>query len=123
MGINSGAALGIKSVGTLDIHSTAQLGIGATALLNIDGSLVNVGNGTASATSGLATTTIASSIAPQLVQKATGTKPNVSITERAKVVLPPDIPGSRPAQVAITERALPAMTSTMGSGDNLNVDK
>tara|TARA_R110001632_G_scaffold214568_2_gene341302 strand:- start:3565 stop:5130 length:1566 start_codon:yes stop_codon:yes gene_type:complete len=123
MGINSGAALGIKSIGTLDIHSTAQLGIGATALLNIDGLLVNIGNLTSVATGALATTSIAASIAPQIIQKATGTIPNVSITERAKVVLPPDIPGSRPAQVAITERALPAMTSTMGSGDNLNVDK
>lgn len=95
LGINAGAALGIKSVGTLDIASGAQVGIGAGALVNIDGSLVNIGSGTASATSGLATGTVTTSLAPQLVQSGTASIPPLSITEVATVVNPGDIPASR----------------------------
>ena len=95
LGINAGAALGVKSVGTLDIASAAQVGIGAGALVNIDGSLVNIGSGTASATSGLATGTVTTSLAPQLVQSSTATIPPLSITEIATVVNPGDIPASR----------------------------
>lgn len=95
LGINAGAALGIKSVGTLDIASGAQVGIGAGALVNIDGTLVNIGSGTASATSGLATGTVTASLAPQLVQSGTASIPPLSITEVATVVNPGDIPASR----------------------------
>jgi hypothetical protein len=101
MGINSGAALGIKSIGTLDIHSTAQLGLGAGALVNLDGTLVNIGNGTASATGGVATGTVTSSLAPQIVQSALGAVPNISVTE-------------------LVERLKPIITGVMGSGDNLD---
>lgn len=95
LGINAGAALGIKSVGTLDIASGAQVGIGAGALVNIDGTLVNIGSGTASATSGLAAGTVTASLAPQLVQSGTASIPPLSITEVATVVNPGDIPASR----------------------------
>ena len=95
LGINAGAALGIKSVGTMDLASGAQLGVGAGGLVNIDGTLVNIGSGTASATSGLATGTVTASLAPQLVQSGTATIPPLSITEIATVVNPGDIPASR----------------------------
>ena len=95
LGINAGAALGIKSVGTMDLASGAQLGVGAGGLVNIDGTLVNIGSGTASATSGLATGTVTASLAPQLVQSGTATIPPLSITEVATVVNPGDIPASR----------------------------
>lgn len=95
LGINAGAALGIKSVGTMDLSSGAQLGIGAGGLVNVDGSLVNIGSGTASATSGLATGTVTASLAPQLVQSGTAIIPPLSITEIATVVNPGDIPASR----------------------------
>lgn len=95
LGINAGAALGIKSVGTLDIASGAQVGIGAGAPVNIDGSLVNIGSGTASATAGVATGTVTASLAPQLVQSGTASIPPLSITEVATVVNPGDIPASR----------------------------
>jgi len=118
LGINSGAALGIKSVGTLDIHSTAQLGIGAGALLNLDGTLVNVGNGTASATGGLATGSVTSSIAPQLVQKTLGAVPNISI-ELAKAVAPQEITNVvNPEMPVQTKRWWHPITSFMRSDDD-----
>jgi hypothetical protein len=95
LGINAGAALGIKSVGTMDLHATGQLGLGAGGLVNMDGSLVNIGNGTALATKGLAEGTVAASLAPQLTQSGTATIPPLSITEIATVVNPGDIPPSR----------------------------
>ena len=95
LGINAGAALGIKSVGTMDLASGAQLGVGAGGVVNIDGTFVNVGSGTASATSTLATGTVTASLAPQLVQSGTATIPPLSITEIATVVNPGDIPASR----------------------------
>ena len=95
LGINAGAALGIKSVGTMDLASGAQLGVGAGGLVNIDGTLVNIGSGTAGATSSLATGTVTASLAPQLVQSGTATIPPLSITEIATVVNPGDIPASR----------------------------
>ena len=95
LGINAGAALGIKSVGTMDLASGAQLGVGAGGLVNIDGTLVNIGSGTASATSTLSTGTVTASLAPQLVQSGTATIPPLSITEIATVVNPGDIPASR----------------------------
>ena len=121
MGINSGAALGIKSIGTLDIHSTAQLGLGAGALVNLDGTLVNIGNGTASATGGLATGTVTASITPQIVQSALGAIPNISVTELAAVVKPPEITNSLfPKLKRLVERLKPIITGVMGSGDNLD---
>jgi len=121
MGINSGAALGIKSIGTLDIHSTAQLGLGAGALVNLDGLLVNIGNGTASATGGLATGTVTTSLAPQIVQSALGAVPNISVTELAAVVKPPEITNSLfPKLKRLIERLKPIITGVMGSGDNLD---
>ena len=95
LGINAGAALGIKSVGTMDLHATGQLGLGAGGLVNMDGSLVLIGNGTSGATAGLATGTITSAKAAQLVQSGTATIPPLSITEIATVVNPGDIPPSR----------------------------
>ena len=95
LGINAGAALGLKSVGTMDLSSGAQLGIGAGGLVNVDGTLVNIGSGTASATAGVATSTVTASLAPQLVQSGTATIPPLSITEIATVVNPGDIPPSR----------------------------
>ena len=119
MGINSGAALGIKSVGTMDLHATGQLGIGAGGLVNMDGTLVNVGNGTASATGGLAATSITASIAPQLIQKATGAIPNVSIAEIAKVVKPQEITNVvTPEMPAVTKRWWHGITSIMRSDDD-----
>jgi len=95
LGINAGAALGLKSVGTMDLSAGAQLGIGAGGLVNVDGTLVNIGSGTASATAGVATGTVTASLAPQLVQSGTATIPPLSITEIATVVNPGDIPPSR----------------------------
>lgn len=95
LGINAGAALGIKSVGTMDLSAGAQLGIGAGGLVNVDGTLVNIGSGTASATAGVATGTVTASLAPQLVQSGTASIPPLSITEVATVVNPGDIPASR----------------------------
>jgi hypothetical protein len=121
MGINSGAALGIKSVGTLDIHASAQLGLGAGALVNLDGALVNIGNGTASATGGLATGTVTASITPQIVQSALGAIPNISVTELAAVVKPPEITNSLFPKISrLIERLKPIITGIMGSGDNLD---
>ncbi len=121
MGINAGGAMGIKSIGTLDIHSTAQLGIGATLLLNMDGSLVNIGNGTASATAGLATGSITSSIAPQLVQSTVGAVPNISVTEIASCVKPPSIEHPVvPLFTPLVKRVKAVFTSMFGSGDNLD---
>ena len=119
MGINSGAALGIKSVGTMDLHATGQLGIGAGGLVNMDGTLVNIGNGTASATGGLAATSITASIAPQLIQKATGAIPNVSIAEIAKVVKPQEITNVVTPEIpAVTKRWWHGITSIMRSDDD-----
>ena len=96
LGINAGAALGVKSVGTMDLSSGAQLGIGAGGLVNIDGTLVNIGSGTAGATAGLATGTVTASLAPQLLQSTTAVSPiQVGIQETAKVLDPGDIPPSR----------------------------
>lgn len=95
LGINAGAALGIKSVGTMDLASGAQIGVGAGGVVNIDGTFVNIGSGTASATSTVATGTVTASLAPQLVQSGTATIPPLSITEIATVVNPGDIPASR----------------------------
>ena len=95
LGINAGAALGIKSVGTMDLHAGGQLGLGAGGLVNMDGTLVLIGNGTASATAGVATGTVTASKAAQLVQSGTATIPPLSITEVAAVVNPGDIPASR----------------------------
>jgi hypothetical protein len=96
LGINAGAALGVKSVGTMDLSSGAQLGIGAGGLVNMDGSLVLIGNGTAGATAGLATGTVTASLAPQLLQSTTAVSPiQVGIQETAKVLDPGDIPPSR----------------------------
>mgnify|MGYP003665332865 CR=1 FL=1 len=119
LGINAGAALGLKSVGTMDLSSGAQLGIGAGGLVNIDGTLVNIGSGTASATSGLATGTVTASLAPQLVQSGTATVPPLSITEIATVVNPGDIPPSRvpvghTTNSAFRTRRPPPATSRMG---------
>ena len=95
LGINAGAALGLKSVGTMDLSAGAQLGIGAGGLVNVDGTLVNIGSGTAGATAGVATSTVTASLAPQIVQSGTATIPPLSITEIATVVNPGDIPPSR----------------------------
>ncbi|MDB4576078.1 hypothetical protein N9091_00005, partial [bacterium] len=121
MGISAVAAIGIKSTATLDIHSTGLLGIGTTGILSMDGTLVNIGNGTAAATGGLATTSITASIAPQLLQKATGVIPNVSVTELAAVVKPPVITNPLfPTLTRLIKRLKPVLTSIMGSGDNLD---
>ena len=61
----------------------------------MDGTLVLIGNGTASATAGVATGTVTASKAAQLVQSGTATIPPLSITEVAAVVNPGDIPASR----------------------------
>lgn len=118
MGINSGAALGIKSVGTMDLHATGQLGIGAGGLVNMDGTLVNIGNGTAAATGGLATTSITASIAPQLIQKALGAVPNISI-ELAKAVKPQEITNVVSPEMPVqTKRWWHPITSFMRSDDD-----
>ena len=95
LGINAGAALGIKSVGTMDLHATGQLGLGAGGVVNMDGLLVNIGNGTAAGTGTVAGGTVSASLAPQLTQSGTATIPPLSITEIATVVNPGDIPASR----------------------------
>ena len=97
LGIDSLGALGIKSGATMDLHATGQLGLGASGLLNMDGSLVLIGNGTASATGGLATGTVTTVKAPQLLQSATSLAPlQFGIQETATCVAPGEIPASRP---------------------------
>jgi hypothetical protein len=96
LGINAGAALGVKSVGTMDLSSGAQLGIGAGLIVHIDGSLVNIGNGTALATKGLAEGTVNASLLPQIEQSVTALSlAQIGVQEVATVVDPGDIPPSR----------------------------
>lgn len=121
LGIQSTLGLGMKAGATLDISAGAQLGLGASGLVNLDGSLVNIGNGTASATSGVATGTITTSLAPQILQSGVQAVPNISVTELATVVKPPDIENPLfPKLKRVVERFKAIMTSAMGSGDNLN---
>ena len=121
IGISALASIGIKATGTIDIHATGLLGIGTTGILSMDGTLVNIGNATAAVTGGLATISIAASIAPQLLQKATGVLPNVSVTELAAVVKPPVITNPLfPTLSRLIKRLKPVLTSIMGSGDNLD---
>ena len=87
----------------------------------MDGLLVNIGNGTASATGGFATGTVTTSLAPQIVQSALGAVPNISVTELAAVVKPPEITNSLfPKLKRLIERLKPIITGVMGSGDNLD---
>ncbi len=119
MGINSGAALGIKSVGTMDLHATGQLGLGAGGLVNMDGTLVNIGNGTGSLTSGLASGTVATSKAPQLLQSTTfSVIPNIAL-ETAKVVKPQKIENAaHPVIPPKTERWYHPIVNLMRSDPN-----
>ena len=116
MGISALGALGLKSVGTMDLHAGGQLGLGATGLVNLDGSLVNIGNGTAGVTGGVATATVTTSKAPQLLQSTVfSVVPNVSI-EIAKTVKPQEIKNVvTPELPAVTKRWWHPLTSFMRS--------
>jgi hypothetical protein len=118
IGISALASIGIKATGTIDIHATGLLGIGTTGILSMDGTLVNIGNATAVVTGALATTSITASIAPQLLQKATGVVPNVSLTEIASVVKPQEITNVVTPEIApVTKRWWHGITSIMRSDD------
>ena len=119
MGISALGALGLKAVGTMDLHAGGQLGLGATGITNLDGSLVNIGNGTAGVTGGVATGTITTSKAPQLLQSTVfSVIPNVSL-EGAKVVKPQEITNTPAPEIPPkTKRWWHSITSIMRSDDD-----
>ena len=124
LGIDSVGALGIKSGATMDLHATGQLGVGAGAILNMDGSLVLIGNGTASATAGLATGAVTTVKAPQLAQSTTALSPlQFSVQEIAAVVTLGDIPGSRACITTKTppspQQSVSTTTDDTADGDSL----
>ena len=119
LGISALGAVGIKAVGTMDLHATGQLGLGAGGITNLDGSLVNIGNGTSGLTSGVSAGTIATSKAPQLLQSTVfSVVPNIAL-EGAKVVKPQDITNTaQPELPAKTKRWWQGLTGFLGSNDD-----
>ena len=120
LGISSAGPIGINSVSTVDIYANAQLGIGAGGITNLDGTLVNIGNGTSALTSGASFGTIVASKAAQtavgmaLTQKV----PNISL-EIAKVVKPQEITNTvTPTLKAKVSRWWQGLTGLMGSNDD-----
>jgi len=91
LGVSAIGAMGLTSGATMDLASGAQLGIGAGGLVNIDGTLVNVGNGTAGITTGASGSSVTASLAPNLLQKGVQAIPNICVAEIAKVVKPQEI--------------------------------
>jgi hypothetical protein len=128
LGISSVGTLGLSAGGLMNLYSVGALGIGATAAVSIDsinpiGSVL-LGSGTAALTAvgaaGNLTASLATFVAPGHV--ASTNIPNLSITEKATVVKPPDIPGPRPVPDTMVERVVGFFTSLMGSGDSLKDD-
>jgi hypothetical protein len=119
LGISALGAVGIKAVGTMDLHATGQLGLGAGGITNLDGSLVNIGNGTSGLTSGVSAATIATSKAPQLLQSTVfSVIPNISL-EGAKVVKPQEITNVvAPTLPVRIKRWWQGLTGIMGSDDD-----
>ena len=118
MGISALGAVGIKAVGTMDLHATGQLGLGAGGITNLDGTLVNIGNGTSSLTAGVSAGTVATSKAPQLLQSTVfSVIPNVSL-EGAAVVKPQEITNVvAPTLPVKVKRWWQGLTGIMGSDD------
>jgi hypothetical protein len=83
--------MGLTSGATMDLSSGAQLGIGAGGLVNIDGTLVNVGNGTTGITATASGGSVTASLVPQVLQKGVQAIPNICVAEIAKVVKPQEI--------------------------------
>jgi hypothetical protein len=132
LGISSVGTLGLSAGGLMNLYAVGALGIGATAAVSIDSinpaASVLLGSGTAAATAGAVagnlTASLATFVAPGHI--ASTNIPNLSATEQAAVVKPPEIEGVRPALYTDAkgddenEEKGSAITSAMASGDNLN---
>ena len=125
MGINAGGAMGVTAGGAMNLYAVGTLGIGATLAVSLDSVVptagVLIGNGTAGGTLSAGGASVTASLAPQLVQSTVGAVPNISVTEIASCVKPPDIEHPVvPLLTPLVKRVKSVFTSMFGSGDNLD---
>ena len=115
--VHSVGVTNVSAVGKVDVTAGATLNLKAIGITSLDGLLVNIGMGTAE-TSIATLTAIATLRGPQVVLASA----LPSITERAKVVNPGNIPPSRPSLFGsnFVQRQNPPMCSFMGHGDDTN---
>ena len=144
--IHSKTSLRIDSIATMNLNTVGTLGVNATTALSLSGGTINqsagtlfgisangvisidsataaagilIGSGTNASTAAASAGTLATSLAPQLLQKATQTIPDISVTEIAKVVKPQTITNvAQPIIPAQTKRWWHVLTNIMRSDDD-----
>lgn len=104
--------------GQADMTATGTANIQSSGTASVDGSTVQLGNGTsASSPPDTASATITTQESARAVQ-ISFKDARESVTEKASVVAPEFIPGSRAVREAIIKRLRPIFTSLMSSGDD-----
>ncbi len=113
MSIHSDSITNVSSGANLDAVAGDAINLKSTNTASLDGSLVHLGMGTTEASTSTRSTVNTTRGAQQTLNDA-----RESVTEKASVVAPESIPGSRAVRKAIVKRIRPIITSLMSSGDD-----